>query len=388
MNEWQEKALQRSNEFAAILEAIMVELPGTWELKPWPNEDVPPRWRQLIRQDQPREILAGSYQASGKERIEFKASGWPEYTDETGREQTKDPSNLWNPKEVRPVCTAAIDRPAEAVAKQVARLFPDYDRIYERCEAIAKEAQEYHDRAGSILSRLAEATGNPDKPSRRGNSFYLQELPGDIVSVEYRSPGDVKVGLDGEEMLEVIKLIYRLRQSGQGPGDGSAEHEPTAAELQTVIDAGIAAIQQIVNNWESGDLAGAVNGGEDWATQAADWLPDGDKPASGPLMACPECGCTDVQTSAWIEVNGESVVNDEGPLDTVFCPQCEHDGREGDVGKTRYLEEADKPWPFDKDATYLCGDCNSPSAGPELGTTCRECGRGIIVRKDCNDHNP
>ena len=337
MNEWQERAKQRAEEFAEILEAIMAELPGNWKLKP-ESDTAFARWRQIDNQDKHRSILCGSYQAAGKERIEFKACGWPGYIDEQGHNHAKTPSNLWNPKEATPVCTAAIDREPRLIAKQIARLFPEYDRIYERCEAIAKEAQEYHNRAGNILKRLAEATGNEHKPSRRGNSFYLQELPGDIVSVEYRSPGDVKVGLDGEEMLKVIKLIYSIRQGGQVSA-GSAE-PPTAAELQTVIDAGIEAVQRIVDNWESGDLAGAVNGGEDWATQAADWIEP--KP---PYWACPECGCTDVHGTAWIELNTDRLTQDEPPTSGLWCPQCDHNGMEGYFEKG--LEQTDKLQPLD-----------------------------------------
>ena len=44
--------------------------------------------------------------------------------------------------------------------------------------------------------------------------------------------------------------------------------------LQIVISAGIDASQLIQDRWSSGDLAGAVNELYDWATQAADHIPD------------------------------------------------------------------------------------------------------------------
>ena len=50
--------------------------------------------------------------------------------------------------------------------------------------------------------------------------------------------------------------------------------EPIWTEEMRCIDAGIEAAQAVVDNWSSGDLASAVNGLEDWATQAADLLPD------------------------------------------------------------------------------------------------------------------
>lgn len=45
-------------------------------------------------------------------------------------------------------------------------------------------------------------------------------------------------------------------------------------ENQIVISAGIDAAQLVVDCWSGGDLANAVNELQDWATQAADCLPD------------------------------------------------------------------------------------------------------------------
>jgi hypothetical protein len=45
-------------------------------------------------------------------------------------------------------------------------------------------------------------------------------------------------------------------------------------EYQVVISAGIEAVQKVIDNWSEGDLANAVNELEDWAIQAADYLPD------------------------------------------------------------------------------------------------------------------
>jgi hypothetical protein len=50
----------------------------------------------------------------------------------------------------------------------------------------------------------------------------------------------------------------------------------------------------------------------------------------GPQVCrCSECGSTEVQITAWIDANTEERAGEgsEGPLDYVFCPQCE--GTEG-----------------------------------------------------------
>ena len=64
------------------------------------------------------------------------------------------------------------------------------------------------------------------------------------------------------------------------------------------------------------------------------------------LYACPECGCTDVEVTAWINVNTSEISGSDGPLETAWCPQCEHAGRESDIGKGRHLETVDNPKPF------------------------------------------
>jgi hypothetical protein len=46
------------------------------------------------------------------------------------------------------------------------------------------------------------------------------------------------------------------------------------------------------------------------------------------LDACPECGCTDIEVSAWVHANTNQVSNSEGPLDDAWCPQCEANGYE------------------------------------------------------------
>ena len=55
----------------------------------------------------------------------------------------------------------------------------------------------------------------------------------------------------------------------------------TVEELETVIEAGIEAVQILLNNRDSGDFKRSLSELEDWATQAADWLPDDDWDATG-----------------------------------------------------------------------------------------------------------
>jgi hypothetical protein len=39
--------------------------------------------------------------------------------------------------------------------------------------------------------------------------------------------------------------------------------------------------------------------------------------------ACDECGCTDIQATAWIHLNTGAVLSDDGPTDQIWCPQCD-----------------------------------------------------------------
>ena len=63
--------------------------------------------------------------------------------------------------------------------------------------------------------------------------------------------------------------------------------------------------------------------------------------------ACPDCGCTDVEATAWYYINANTMTNDEGPLDQVFCPECSINGIEGlmkwhDLVQTRALKPITK----------------------------------------------
>ena len=69
---------------------------------------------------------------------------------------------------------------------------------------------------------------------------------------------------------------------------------------------------------------------------------------SPPFYACPDCGCTDLGTSAWVSVNTNQPTNDEGPTDEVYCPQCDSEDKQYALGKHKHLVEVDALQPFIK----------------------------------------
>lgn len=64
--------------------------------------------------------------------------------------------------------------------------------------------------------------------------------------------------------------------------------------------------------------------------------------------ACPECGCTDVEVSAWINANSLQVIDGEGPTSNAWCPQCEVDGLDGNM-RSQDLVQVDEPQPFNQE---------------------------------------
>lgn len=52
------------------------------------------------------------------------------------------------------------------------------------------------------------------------------------------------------------------------------------------------------------------------------------KPKRENVYACPECGCEDIEGTAWIHLNSGNETGGEPPDDDYFCPDCEL--REGD----------------------------------------------------------
>lgn len=212
MNEHQEKQDARDRQFEAELAAIAAEMGSGWSVKPWDGEGRGAQWRIITEQDTYRDFWCHRYMAGCSDRIEYKATNWPSYTNESGREFTVWPTDLY-PKEVTPVCTAAMGRDPKTVARAVGRLLPEYNRIWTLCEQRAEESGSYYAKTREAIEQLCKATGNPYKADETYHSYFLRGLPGDTVNVKFNSVGDVEVRLPTEEMLQIIELIYRLRRS-------------------------------------------------------------------------------------------------------------------------------------------------------------------------------
>lgn len=223
MNEYQERERAKYQQTAESLQLIVDELNkqdqgdvGEWSLMERGEEyDFTPRFI-CIEADTPDgrlELICERDGYGNKGRWEFRASGWPTYNDENGKVCTSDPSNLWNPKENRPVTTAAETRQPLAIAKQiVSKILGEYQRIHGRCRMRNEEFQTHSDERADGLRRLSEAAQDEDRyKGRHGSSFYIRNLPGDTVSVESRSHGDVQIRLHTDEMVEVIALLRKLR---------------------------------------------------------------------------------------------------------------------------------------------------------------------------------
>lgn len=78
-------------------------------------------------------------------------------------------------------------------------------------------------------------------------------------------------------------------------------------------------------------------------------------------LACPECGCTDVEITAWVCANTDKISDGDGPGDQAWCPQCEANGVDGSM-KEGHLEHVDTAKPFvqpDEISTVRC-----PPAAP------------------------
>jgi rubrerythrin len=50
-----------------------------------------------------------------------------------------------------------------------------------------------------------------------------------------------------------------------------------------------------------------------------------DERASEKVYACGTCGSTEIQGTAWYEINSGRMMNDEGPTDQTWCPECDTD---------------------------------------------------------------
>ena len=203
MNDYQ----QRQKEKAAAFEALLAPIAAAmgWHVVPVRDDnECAPTWRTLANGT--REIWA---QIDHKNRLNFQAIGWPSYTDEAGNKQRCFPtrSDEWTPK-----TTAAANRDPKAIAKQIeSKLIPDYETMYESLAEQAASHQKYANRTADALKRLAEATGNEHEPGKQWRGFYVRDLPGETVRIDWNSVGDCRISLDTDEMIAVIGLLRTLR---------------------------------------------------------------------------------------------------------------------------------------------------------------------------------
>jgi|GEM_PF-4778047 len=66
---------------------------------------------------------------------------------------------------------------------------------------------------------------------------------------------------------------------------------------------------------------------------------------------CPECGCTDIEMSAWVHCNTGVPTNDEGPTEGLYCPQCADEKGDGDIGRSWNTTTTEKPCGNSEDRT-------------------------------------
>jgi hypothetical protein len=149
-----------------------------------------------------------------RDRWEFTAIGWPKYLDKNKQECRTHPSDLWDPKETAPVTTAQQDRDPLAIARQiVSKILPDYTRQWARCFARAEQFQDRENSERDAIRRLAAACREPAEwRDSLQKTFYVKEVSGNPIRLEYRSEGDVKMNLTTDEAIQVVELLRKLRE--------------------------------------------------------------------------------------------------------------------------------------------------------------------------------
>jgi hypothetical protein len=179
---------------------------------------------------------------------------------------------------------------------------------------------------------------------------------------------DIATNMDNETSMDdagIDDLCERLNVDCGADGTEVASRD----DLQTVISAGIDAVQELLNPTPPGNARDVLH---DWAVQAADYLSEseqtsadtGTKDATREYYACPECGCTDIQCTAWVDVNAERIHNGDAPFDDkLWCPQCADKGYEGTF-KSGFVEKTDTEKPL------VCStDVDGAASGAEQTTS-------------------
>ena len=219
MNEYQlrdatkyQKSLGRLHLIVEELNALDLGDVTEFEIQPIPKDyDFTPNFIAItaLIQQGPIEIMCERDTYGNIDRWEFRASGWPTYTNEDGATCTVDPSNLYQPRANRPTTTAAQDREPKAIAKQIAsKLIPEYIEIYKRCLNNAEEAQEYGENKADALRRVTEACGQEyDQKAQHKGTIYTKGNGVESFRVEFRSEGDVILHLTTEQAITALEAI-------------------------------------------------------------------------------------------------------------------------------------------------------------------------------------
>lgn len=212
MKDYQQQYIERAAEFESFLIAICAELPG-WELLDVPADQQPVqscRIRHLKCGNGIHELCA-HYEASDG-RICFSPIAWPQYTDIDGRKCSKRPNDLYGTdlRPVSPETRCKTYRPPESIARRIqSKVIKDYELLYVDLQELARSAQEYTDKTNAGRDVLAKACRHV--PNSGQNSFYVREMPGESVRVEFNSVGDVRLHLDAKEAASVINYLRSKR---------------------------------------------------------------------------------------------------------------------------------------------------------------------------------
>jgi len=223
MNEYQQREATKHQKSLGRLHLIVEQLNALdlgdvteFEIQPVPDDcDYSPRYIAIaaLIQEGPIEIMCERDGYGNSDRWEFRASGWPTYTDENGKQEVIDPSNLFSPRASRPTSTAAQDRAPMAIAKQIAgKVIPEYIETYKRCLGRAEEAQAYSDKSTANADMVAEAAKDEGHHiGRRGRAWYVKGIKGETLRVEMKSSDSFEIEVKAKEMVAVIGLLREMR---------------------------------------------------------------------------------------------------------------------------------------------------------------------------------
>jgi hypothetical protein len=136
-------------------------------------------------------------------KLEFSPAKWPEYTDQDGQKRRVVPRVSIETKATR-------TRTPEAIGKGVlSRLVPEYTLIYATMVKEAAGNQAYADREITAKNAMFEACQEVARAG--GKPYFVRNLPGSTVTVEWRGASSVKIDLRADEMVSVIGFLRELR---------------------------------------------------------------------------------------------------------------------------------------------------------------------------------